>query len=338
MRSLLIVTLIILSACIDSDETRRDRFFLQGNQALSINDFDKAIHYFDNAILLDPDFSLAYNNRGVAKLNDDRAAEAVLDYNQAININPKYYEAIGNRAYAYEQVNRYSSSLRDWQFLVQSFPDSAFLHLSKAIVLTKSRAYDEAEVAFLKVLDLEPDHDEAMVNMGILLHYKGDDLQALNWLNQALDINENNAHAFNTQNQIYLDQGNLEMAMASIDQALKLEPDNPYFLNNRGFTKLLSDSLDAGLKDINKSILLDATNMWAFRNKGIYHLKKGDYASAIRYLQQAQDSEQFVEKVFGYLGEAQWLKGEKEQACASWQLGFETADDLAQSKFRENCQ
>ena len=327
----------MLSACIDGEETRRDRFFLQGNQALSIKDYDKAIHYFDNAIQLDPNFSLAYNNRGVAKIEDDRAAEAILDYNQAININPKYFEAIGNRAYAYEQVNRYAPSLRDWKVLVDVFPDSTFLHLSKAIVLTKSRAYDDAEAAFRKVLELDPGHDEAMVNMGVLLHYKQQDKQALDWLDQALMTNDQNAHAYNTLNQIYLDRGNMEQAKTNIDRAIEIEPDNAYFLNNRGLTWVLLDSLDRGLEDINKSILLDGDNMWAYRNKGIYYLKRGDFTLAIRYLQQAKDSEQFVDQVDGYLGEAHWQNGDATKACDTWKQGSDHADDLATRRYQGNC-
>lgn len=329
--------LLSTASCLDNDDTRRDRFFLQGNDALSLKDYDKAVHYFDNAIRIDPDFSLAYNNRGVAKMNDDRAAEAILDYNEAININPRYFEALGNRAYAYEQVNRYAPSLNDWQALTDVFPDSVFLHLSKAIVLTKSRAYTEAEVAFREVLRLAPENDEAMVNMGTLLYYQGLDEQALNWLNQALRRNADNAHAFNTKNQIQLANDDFMGAMESITKALQLEPDNPYFLNNRGLTWLMMDSLELGITDINRSILLDGTNMWAFRNKGIYHLKMGDATAAVRYLEQVSESQHFVENVFGYLGEAYFQKGNSAKACRTWQQGVEQDDEWAEVRFNSVC-
>lgn len=329
--------LLSLASCLDNDDTRRDRFFLQGNDALSLKDYDKSIHYFDNAIRIDPNFSLAFNNRGVAKMNDDRAAEAILDYNEAININPRYYEALGNRAYAYEQVNRFGPSLNDWKTLLEVFPDSAFLHLSKAIVLTKSRAYDEAALAFEEVLKLEPGNDEAMVNMGTLRHYQGQDEEAISWLDKALKVNAQNAHAYNTKNQIQLANEDFNGALESIAMALELEPDNPYFLNNRGLTWLLMDSLETGIGDINRSILLDGTNMWAYRNKGIYHLKNGDASAAIRYLEQVRDSDDFVENVFGYLGEAYFLKGDRPKACKSWERGVALGDAWAEQRLGQVC-
>lgn len=329
--------LLFLASCLDNDDTRRDRFFLQGNDALALKDYDKAIHYFDNAIRIDPDFSLAYNNRGVAKMNSDRAAEAILDYNEAININPKYYEAVGNRAYAYEQVNRYGSSLSDWKILIDVFPDSAFLHLSQAIVQTKNRDYSEAAQSFQEVLQLEPGNDEAMVNMGTLLHYQGQDEEAIQWLDRALNENAENAHAFNTKNQIQLAGKDYRGAMESIIRALEIEPDNPYFLNNRGLTWLMMDSLKSGIRDINKSILLDGANMWAYRNKGIYHLKKGDAATAVRYLEQVRDSEHFVENVFHYLGEAYFQNGDKNRACEAWEQGIAQGDVLAEERFGVVC-
>lgn len=338
MRFLLYFSLLILLiSCLDNDDTRRDRFFLQGNEALSLKDYQKAIHYFDNAVRIDPDFSLAFNNRGVAKMNDDRAAEAILDYNEAININPRYFEAIGNRAYAYEQVNRFAPSLNDWKALIEVFPDSAFLHQSKAIVLTKSRAYGEAALAFEEVLRLEPQNDEAMVNMGTLRHYQKQDEEAIGWLDRALAVNAENAHAYNTRNQIQLDNQDQVGAMASITKALELEPGNPYFLNNRGMTWLEMDSLALGIADINRSILLDGANMWAYRNKGIYNLKKGDANTAIRYLEQVRDSRSFVENVQGYLGEAYFQNGDRVQACQAWKLGIEAGDVMAQQRFNEKC-
>ncbi|MEM9326444.1 MAG: tetratricopeptide repeat protein, partial [Bacteroidota bacterium] len=75
MRHLSVLILIwVLLSCAESKTTKRDRFFFQGNEAIADRAWEKAIHYFDNAIRLDPEYALAYNNRGVVKVNQGRAA------------------------------------------------------------------------------------------------------------------------------------------------------------------------------------------------------------------------------------------------------------------------
>ena len=123
-RSLLLLCLLALTSCFESSTTKRQRFFFLGNEAIENGDWDKAIHYFDNTLRLDPNYALAYNNRGVARVNKGHAAEAILDYNEALKIDPEYYECLGNRAHAYELVRRYERALSDWQALRDVFPDS----------------------------------------------------------------------------------------------------------------------------------------------------------------------------------------------------------------------
>jgi tetratricopeptide (TPR) repeat protein len=88
-------------AC-DNDETRRDRFFLQGNESLKNNEYKRAIEYYNKALEIDAEHALSYNNRGVARYEDGHPYEALQDYKQAILRKPNYYESIQNRANVYQ--------------------------------------------------------------------------------------------------------------------------------------------------------------------------------------------------------------------------------------------
>ncbi len=315
----LILTLLLLSC--DTAEVKRDRFFIQGNDALAKKEWKQAIHYFDNAIRLDDTFANAYNNRGVAKFNDDRPAEAIQDYNEALAIQADYYEALGNRAYAYDQVNRYKSSLSDWQVLANLFPDSAFLHTSKGLIQAKLNDYEGAILSFQQSLEIAPNDDKTLVDLAIAHLYHGNSRKARTLLNEAKSINPGNGHAYNALNQMMIAEGKIEQALVQVDSAIMLEPANPYFMNNKGFTLMLLDSLEEGLSLVNQSILLDGKNMWAYRNKGIYYLRTGSPKQARRYFKQVVDSEAFVEDIHGYLGLAFWEEGLVEEACNAWVKG-----------------
>jgi tetratricopeptide (TPR) repeat protein len=74
-------------------------YFLRGLGKSERGDYRGAIVDYDQAISLNPKYDLAFNNRGLLrqnKLNDVQGA--LSDFNQAISLNPKYALAYFHRA------------------------------------------------------------------------------------------------------------------------------------------------------------------------------------------------------------------------------------------------
>lgn len=310
---------------------------MQGNQALANREYELAISFFDKAIALDDTFAMAYNNRGVAKLNNNRPAEAIQDYNEAIKIREGYFEAIGNRAYAYELIKRYQSSIDDWSFLIQTFPDSATLHNAIGLIHAKNRNFEEAVQSFGNALTLDKDNDETMVNQGIALFYLGRIPEAEESIKIAIDLNPKNAHAYNALSQLAANREEYQESLLWLEKTLALESDNPYFINNLGFTYLMLDSLEMGLSFVNQSILIEGDNPWAFRNKGIFYLKSGRPQVALKYFQQVLESKEFVDEIHGYTGLAHQERNDLAKACQAWTEGRRLKDQLADRLHKKYC-
>ena len=62
---------IYLSSC-NLKEDRRDRYFQEGNDALEGRAFQEARKFYDKALELDPDFSEAWNNKGIAFYEENK--------------------------------------------------------------------------------------------------------------------------------------------------------------------------------------------------------------------------------------------------------------------------
>jgi len=273
---------LILSGCNPGKKTERDRFFLLGNEALGNREYDEAVKLYTQSIQADPNFASAYNNRGVAKVEDGRAHEAILDYNRAIEIDSLYKDAKFNRIYALEEVGRIDDAYDDLLELERIYGDSAYIYFYKGLLETKLKDYEAGKGSFHKAISLDTTNSESYVNLATLYYFQNNLDSAQYWLKYVLKRDPNEANAYNTLSQVFLAQGEYTLALGALNQALKIVPREPYFLNNRGYVYLFMDSLEIALKDINKSILANPMNAWAYRNKGIYYPKKGDYQEAIR--------------------------------------------------------
>ena len=95
--ALLVLFLFLsVSACSLADNTAAD-YNNRGNAKQEKGDIDGAITDFNQAIEINPKYSEAYNNRGDAKLATGDLNGSIDDYNRAIEINPKYSIAYYNR-------------------------------------------------------------------------------------------------------------------------------------------------------------------------------------------------------------------------------------------------
>ena len=83
------------------DKTRK-KLINQYNQGLEndrAGNFKSSIKFYSKCITLDSTFVEAYFARGTAKLNNLQFDEAIIDFTKALEIEPLYMEAYGNRAF-----------------------------------------------------------------------------------------------------------------------------------------------------------------------------------------------------------------------------------------------
>ena len=66
-------------------------------------DFQRALLDFDQANELDPSYAKAYNNRGILHVKNNDYDRAICDFDKALELDPGYAQARRNRAVAYKK-------------------------------------------------------------------------------------------------------------------------------------------------------------------------------------------------------------------------------------------
>jgi tetratricopeptide (TPR) repeat protein len=158
---------------------------------LAQGDVAGALATCDAAIALDPGLERAFYNRGCAHLADGRDEQAIADFTRALQLEPAHARALDNRGAALARLGR----------------------------------LDEAVADFQEALRLEP-LSEAHGNCAAACYALGDTKRALKELNAALRIERSNPIYHANRGRIYLDLGELALALADFEAAAALAPDD----------------------------------------------------------------------------------------------------------------
>ena len=109
----LILFLVVLNL-ITFGQTAEE-YFKNGFSKYNLKDYSGAIVDYNNAIRLNPNYADAYHNRGISKANIDDYAGAIIDYNKVIQLNPNYADVYHNRGISKYLLHDLNGACLDWK-------------------------------------------------------------------------------------------------------------------------------------------------------------------------------------------------------------------------------
>ena len=81
----------------------------------ALRKIDDAIRDYDQAIAINPKDFNAFNSRGKAYVAKGDSNRAITDFTQAIQFGPSYVEAYNNRGLSYEVLGRRAEAIADFR-------------------------------------------------------------------------------------------------------------------------------------------------------------------------------------------------------------------------------
>jgi tetratricopeptide (TPR) repeat protein len=148
-----------------------------GVSAYAADDWDNAIKQLTAALsvakpnkaALDP--ATIYFYRGNAYGKKKEYDHAIADFNQALQLNPKYAKAFNNRGNAYYNQKEYDRAIKDYNQALQlkltpKYAAVAFYNLGNAYA--KKKEYDRAIADYNQALQLNPKYAAAFYNRGLV--------------------------------------------------------------------------------------------------------------------------------------------------------------------------
>jgi len=266
--------------------------------------------------------SKAWNNRGAALSSLGRYAEAIPDYDKALQIKPDLYEAILNRGDTKRLMHDFSGALTDYNNLSVLDPENPNLYNNRGVLKSETNNYKEAIADYNKALELKPvfpvafnnrgeakikindfegaqtdcskaieqDHrfKEAYNNRGIARKESGDRKGAMEDFNKAISLDPMFADAYYNRTNLWNEMGEPERAMEDIRISIKLGKKHDEALIASGLLKMKANDSEAALLDFDAALKISPSYA-AYMNRGVANSNLGrfkdaeaDYSEAIK--------------------------------------------------------
>jgi tetratricopeptide (TPR) repeat protein len=262
-----------------------ENYLAIGLIAMQTNDLDSAEAAFTKAL------ALGHPDEGSVRFHLGQLAEArgrseqALTWYQSVASGRQQLDAQLRAAVVMSKLGRTEQAL-EWLATLAPGDEAERIQVAQteAQVMREAKNYQGVVAALTKALEKMPDSSELLYDRAMAAE-KVNQLDMLEAdLRRLIKLKPDYAHAYNALGYTLADRTpRIKEAIELLEKALKLEPDDPFIQDSMG---------------------------WAL-------VKAKRYGEAVDYLRRAHAAKADPE-IAAHLGEALWLKGEKEEARRIW--------------------
>lgn len=135
--------------------------------------YTDAIEHLSSAISIDPEYTDAYYNRGIAYFKSGAFKQSVIDFTTAQRLNANNPETLFARGNAYMKMNMFNPAIADYSRVLLLKPDHWGALENRAIISGNLGAFDAALEDLNKVIQLNPGFAPSYYLRGIALFNLG---------------------------------------------------------------------------------------------------------------------------------------------------------------------
>jgi tetratricopeptide (TPR) repeat protein/V8-like Glu-specific endopeptidase len=282
---------------IETTESRADSLLIRAKQQYYLGQFEAAIALYDQALVVDPNNSNTYVERGETYLgfitdsgqqynNDNQRALA--DFNRAIEIDPNNTLAYAARGSVYILEEREVEGLRDYEQALLLEPNNAELYVRYGDAYRNLGKYRKSIENYNQAIKIAPNLDIAYGGRGFSHALLGEHHQAIADFDRAIQLNPNHATTYSNRGSVYSDLGEYRRAISDYNQAIQLNPNFGFAYNGRGVIYTFLEEYSRAIADFDRAIQINPNHVNAYLSRGVaYFNSNRDCRSALRDIESA---------------------------------------------------
>lgn len=280
-------------------DSRKYTLELLLDELVQKGDLKKLLETSNKCIDWFPDWYYGYFNRGLVFIDSNELQNAVEDLDKTIELNPRFRNAFAERGYVRQLLKNYIGAIDDYMVLVKLDPKSSAT---------------------------------AFYNIGVVKIEIKDYYGAIEFCNQAIELNPHLADSFCNRGVAKMELKNYDEAISDFNRAISIKPDYVDVYYNRGVCEMKLNNFKEAIENFSQVIIFNPTYFEAYSFRGVVRARLGEHEGAI------DDFTKTIELIPNHAdayidrGNSKQILGDISGACSDWRkagdMGIHQGYDL----------
>ena len=306
-----------LYQAISLDPNFADAHLLLGAAYLKLDKLEKSMRAAEKVLLIQPNDSRArkllvdikrcYYYRGVRCFNSDRYNEAIVEFQNAIEIDPNFKGAYRHLGETYFKLGELESALKSVQNALAIAADYRLAQVllqnikqayhARGSIYLKHKQYMDAVIVFKTLVDIAPEFVEGRCSLGNAYFELGRIDKARSEVKAALKIQptckpakgllEKIKRKYKNLGDSYKEKGGYLEAIKAYQQAISIDPNYKEAYFDLGTSYQEIEMYEQAVKAYQQAITIDPNYRDAYYHLGMLHAKMGEFVETVKAYQQA---------------------------------------------------
>lgn len=243
--------------------------------------FEDAIFSYTNAISTDNSYAEAFMKRSSLYQRLGRTTEAKRDYETAIRLNPYSAYVLDQKAKLDFMIENYGDGLENLEHAIAMEPDNHMLrdHRVDGYILTGEYMNAKNDLELLR--ETGYNQELTLLKNGLIQFLEDDLYSAQISFESVLEINSDNALAYDVLGLIDLKEKNYDEAIGHFDQAITINPDFALAIYNKGVAYKMNGHNEKALELFDQAIETQLDIAPVYFARGLLKKELGDVIGAI---------------------------------------------------------
>ena len=198
--------------------------------------------------------------------------------------------------------------------LINSFPHEALLFNLRGACYEAINKFDQSIESFSKAVEIHPQYEEALYNLGVVQKKAGKPDDAINSYQRAIGINSHNANAHNNLGNMLTQKGQINQSIEHLNLAINLDPKFAEAHNNLGLANMELNKLSECINNFLLAIECNPQYEGAYINLGRVYRELNEYDNEVNCYKKFLKNKPNASKILVQLGRAYSHRGENKLA------------------------